>query len=156
MANNTVIIRDGNISDAEAVRLIAYPIMKSFGIEPDPNGLDYEIGHFGENYVGSVAQLVASLGSRIVGSIILKRHRQNDGKISGFYVDSKYRGQGAGHLLLTEAVNRAKLSGLGGVYLDTLDKMDVAVTLYQKFGWKQIEDPPPNSGAQRRYFLRLL
>ena len=76
-------------------------------------------------------------------------------KITGFYIDSKYRGQRAGHLLLSEAVNRAKLSALGGVYLDTLDKMEVAVTLYKKFGWKKIEDPPPNSGAQRRYFLRL-
>ena len=156
MESNTVIIRDGNISDAEAVKLIAYPIMESFGIEPDPNDLDYELGHFGENYIGIIAQLVAILGSKIVGSIILKRHLQNDGKITGFYVDPKYRGQRAGHLLLSETVNRAKLYSLGGVYLDTLDKMEVAVTLYKKFGWKQIEDPPPNSGAQRRYFLRLL
>jgi len=108
--------------------------MESFGIVPDLNGLDYEFGHFGENYIGVVVQLVASLGSKIIGSIILKRHLQNDGKITGFYIDPKYRGQRAGHLLLSEAVNRAKLSALGGVYLDkniNKDKIVVRLSLTQ-------------------------
>jgi ribosomal protein S18 acetylase RimI-like enzyme len=148
-------IRDGFLLDGEAVRRIAFSIMKSYGMDPDPDGLDIELGHFGENYIGAVAQLVACKGSKIVGSIILKYQSPNDGKITGFYIDSKYRGLRAGHLLLSEAINRAKIARLDGIYLDTWDKMETAIWIYKKFGWKQIEDPPKSSGAQRRYYLRL-
>ncbi len=155
MERNDIKIRDGVLLDAEAVRSIAFSIMKSFGMDPDPGGLDIELGHFGENYMGAVAQLVACKGSRVIGSLILKQQSTNDGKITGFYIDSKYRGLRAGHLLLSEAIKRAKIAMLDGIYLDTWDKMETAVWLYKKFGWKQIEDPPKSSGAQRRYYLRV-
>ena len=155
MEKNDIEIRDGLLSDAGAVRSMAFSIMKSFGMDPDPNGLDFELGHFGENYPGIVAQLVACKGIRLIGSLILRRQLPNDGKMTGFYVDSSHRGLGAGHLLLSEAINRAKSAGLDGMYLDTWDKMETAVELYKKFGWKQIEDPLKSSGAQRRYYLRL-
>jgi ribosomal protein S18 acetylase RimI-like enzyme len=124
-------------------------------MDPDPSGLDIELGQFGENYMGAVVQLVACKGSKVVGSINLKHHSPNDGKITGFYIDSKYRGLRAGHMLLSETINRAKIAKLDGIYLDTWDKMETAVWLYKKFGWKQIEDRPKSSGAQRRYYLRL-
>lgn len=122
---------------------------------PDPNGLDFELGHFGENYTGAVAQLVACKGMSLIGSLILRRQSPNDGKMIGFYVDSRHRGLGVGHLLLSEGIHRAENAGLDGIYLDTWDKMETAVELYRKFGWKQIKDPPKSSGAQRRFYLSL-
>lgn len=153
--HSTILIREGILSDAELVKSIAFPIMKSFGIKPDPKGLDFELGHFGEIYSSAIAQLVAVVESRIIGSIILRHNQQNSGKITGFYVDSKFQGQKAGHLLLSEVISRAQMINLDGIFLDTWDKMESAVQIYKKFGWKQIEDPPPNSGANRRYYLSL-
>ncbi len=155
MDHPQIIIREGILSDAESVRSIAFPIMGFFGMKPDPNGLDFELGHFGEIYSGAIAQLVAILYSRIIGSIILRHQPPNSGKITGFYVDSKFQGQKAGQLLLSEVINRAQMHDLDGIYLDTWDKMETAVGIYKKFGWKQIEDPPPNSGANMRYYLSL-
>jgi len=146
-------IREGKLEDAEYVRSIAFPIMKSYGMIPDPNGLDFELGHFGEGYPGLIAQLVACKESRIIGSLILKQQHQNSGKLTGFYVDSNYRGQRVGISLLSEAIKRAKTANLKGIYLDTWDKMEVAVSLYKRLGWKQVDDPPKESGAQRRYYL---
>lgn len=154
MERNTI-IRDGTAADAECVRSIAFPVLQSFGIKPEPNGLDFELGHFGESYSGCIAQLVAVKGSRIVGSIVLRYFIKNDGKITGFYIDPNYQGQSIGQLLLKEAINRAKKAKLDGIVLETLDKMEVAVNLYKKFGWKEIEPPPKSSGADKKYYLKL-
>jgi hypothetical protein len=52
---------------------MAFSIMKSFGMDPDPNGLDFELGHFGENYTSVVAQLVACNEISLIGALILRR-----------------------------------------------------------------------------------
>jgi len=155
MSETDIIIRDGNLNDAAKVREIAFSTLKSYGVEAEPDGLDFELGHFGESYSGSIAQLVACKQSNIIGSVILRRQSPNDGKMTGFYVDPDYRGQQTGHLLLTEAIRRAKATGLDGIYLDTLDEMESAIWLYKKFGWKWVKDLPDISGTLRNYYLKF-
>ena len=150
-----VIIRDGYITDAETVKTIAFSSMDSFGIESDPDGLDFEIGHFGEDYPGSIFQIVACKDNIVIGSLILKEKYQNSAKLTGFYTNTKYRGFGIGKQLLQEALNRAKNKALAGIYLDTWHEMKAAIYLYEKFGWIRIKDPPIGSGAQRSYYLNL-
>lgn len=155
MKNHDIIIRDGRRSDAEIVQSIAYDIMRSYGIEPDPEGLDYEIGHFGESYPGVISQLVACSRQRVIGSLILRAQPNNRSKLTGFYVDPDFRQMGAGRMLLLEAITRARTNRLEGITLDTLDSMRSAVNLYTSLGWRRIDDPPPCSGAERRYYLDL-
>lgn len=148
-------IRLATQSDAERVQNIAYSAMHTFGLVPDPDEIDVELGRFGEILEGLLLQLVACSGDIILGCISLSRKDSVTGKISGFYVDPAFRGQGIGEKLLERTVRYAHTIPLSGVYLETWDKMEVAVRLYAKFGWQRIGDPPAESGAQRAYYLSL-
>ena len=129
--------------------------MESFGIIPEPEGLDFDLGHFAENFSDSIAQLVACKGKTIIGSIILKKKSPTFAKLTGFYVNPEFHGQGVGKGLLNEVINRARKNASDGIYLSTCDNMESAIHLYNKYGWKRISDPPKNSGAQRSYYLNL-
>lgn len=149
-------IRLATRHDAEQVQRLAYPAMRSFGLVPDPEGVDLEIGRFGEQLEGMLLQLVAHREDVILGCISLSQKDSITGKISGFYVGPDYRGKGIGESLLTATIGHAQSIPLAGIYLETWDKMEAAVRLYTKFGWKRVNDPPKASGAQRAYYLSLL
>lgn len=153
--NSNIIVREGTLSDAKAIQAIASPIMKSFGLEPDFDDLDYELGHFGENYVGSIVQLVACLNNIVIGSVIVKVHKDNMVKLTGFYILEKQQGKGVGKSLLNVVIQRVKRLGYESIYLETWDKMESATNLYQKLGWQKTLDPDPQSGAERAYLLNL-
>ena len=148
-------VRKGNRSDAAQVQKLSYSIMLQFGLVPDPNGLDNELGYFGEQSDEFLLQLVAYDGDTIIGCISLMRYESCEGKLSGFYVDPTYQSRGIGERLLKNTIEHAKSIGLTGIYLETWDKMQAAVHIYKKFGWKMVNDPPQDSGAQRAYYLRL-
>lgn len=150
-----IIVRDGALNDAKYVQSIASPIMRSYGLEPDFIKLDFELGHFGESYLGSIAQLVACLNGVVIGSVILKAFERNSIKLTGFYISKDHQGNGAGRKLLATAIERAKLTKHDAIYLETWDKMEAATSLYTKLGWKMIADPHPDSGAERAYCLNL-
>jgi GNAT superfamily N-acetyltransferase len=155
MQENNITVRDGSLCDAKAIQDIASPIMQSFGLKPDFLDLDYELGHFGEPYKGSIAQLVACLNNVVIGSVIIKNHEGNVAKLTGFYISESLQGKGVGKSLLEVAVERAKISGYDAIYLETWDKMEAATNLYIKMGWVKVENPPPESGAERAYKLNL-
>ncbi len=155
MKRTEIIIREGTLLDAKPVKLLAFSIMKSLGIKPETNGIYFEIGQLGEDYSGSIDQLVACKEDIIIGSVILREKMQNIGKLSGFYVNSEYRGLGVGKLLLKEVINRAKGVDLDGIYLETLDKLKIAIHIYKKLGWEQVTESSINSEAERIYYLNL-
>lgn len=146
-------VRKGNQSDAAQVQKLTYSAMHLFGLVPDPNGIDIELGHFGEQLDEFLLQLVACDGDKIIGCISLMRFDSFKGKLTGFYVDPACQGRGIGKMLLKSTIDQAKSIGLTGIYLETWDKMETAVHIYQKFGWKRVNDPPRDSGAQRAYYL---
>ncbi|WP_051215871.1 GNAT family N-acetyltransferase [Ferrimonas futtsuensis] len=148
-------IRDGQVADARAVQAIAGPIMESFGLVPDFDVLDYELGHFGQGYQGAIAQLVACVDDLVIGSAILKEYGDELAKLTGFYVCGGYRGMGAGQRLLTEVIRRANDRGCRAIYLETWDKMEAATALYKRLGWQKVKDLHPDSGAERGYLLEL-
>ncbi|WP_417656569.1 GNAT family N-acetyltransferase [Pseudidiomarina aestuarii] len=150
-----LLIRNGSVADAESVQGIAGPIMESYGLVPDFELLDYELGHFGQGYQGAIAQLVACIGERVVGSAILKEYQPSVAKLTGFYVCGQFRGRGAGQQLLIEVIQRARESGCSAIYLETWDKMEAATALYKRLGWQKVKDLPPDSGAERGYLLEL-
>ena len=155
MNKEEIIIREGTIADANAVHDFAFPIMQSFGLMLDPDGMDFELCHFGEHRIGTIAQLVACHGGDVIGCISLTRKIDSVAKLTGFYVSPEHRGLGAGKKLLQHAIMSAYRAGMAGIYLETWDAMVSAVKLYKSFGWYFLSCLPEGSGAQSSYYLDL-
>ena len=150
-----LVIRRAITDDREAVLGIATAGMQEFGLVPDFAGLDVDLGHIGEDREGTIADLVAVVGTAVCGSVVISGKGDRIGKLSGFYVSDAYRGHGIGRALLSAAVEAARRHGMELLYLETWGRMDAAVRLYESTGWERGEDLPANSGAERSYWLAL-
>ncbi len=60
------------------------------------------------------------------------------------YVRPEYKGKGIGRALTERIIKEAKLHGYKKMRLDTLDRLERAVDLYKKLGFKEITAYYPN------------
>src|SRR5215471_17310117 len=103
-ALDAIRIRPATPQDGPAVREIVFATLRSYGIEPDPDGLDSDVVAFGSNAPGTILEWVAEVKGTVVGSIMLSEADNSEAKLTKFFVDSTYRGLGIGRKLLTSAM----------------------------------------------------
>lgn len=133
---------------------IAGAAMIGYGIKPDFAGLDFDLGALGSNSK-ACAELVATMDGVVVGVAILTYSGGTAGKLTGFYVDPKWRGQGIGSALLARATDAGRAAGLWRLHLETWHFMKAAIHLYERANWTRGADPLPGSGADCTYDLIL-
>lgn len=83
----------------------------------------------------------ASLEDRVEGSITIDGiHAESEGAhLRWFIISSKLRGHGVGNTLMEKAVDFCKRSNYYRVYLWTFDGLHAARHLYEKFGFRLVE-----------------
>lgn len=83
-------------------------------------------------------------GDRIVGSITIdgSRHATEGARLRWFIADEAYSGHGLGNRLMTEAVEFCHRNGFKRIYLRTIVGLHAARHLYDKFGFKLVEEHP--------------
>ena len=150
-----VLIRRATPADGAAVRQFVFATLRSYGIVPDPDGLDADVVAFGSASDASLLEWVADLAGVAVGSIVISPDGPGEGKLSKFFVDATYRGAGIGRKLLAHAVAEARARGYRLLRLETRTIYQEAVHLYEAAGWVRGPDLPPGYGPDRAYFLPL-
>jgi GNAT superfamily N-acetyltransferase len=155
MSAVAAVIRRAVPEDGPPVREFVFATLRSYGIEPDPDGLDADIVAFGTAGDGPVAEFVAEIDGRPVGSVALSPHDEGVAWLSKLFVDAAFRGRGLGRALLTRAVEEARARGNRRIDLETRTIFREAVGLYEATGWTRGPDLPPGHGPDRTYSLRL-
>ncbi len=145
-------IRKARPEDNEAVRDFAFEIMRSMGIEPDPENIDYALATFGQERGILSSEFVAVDGEQLIGCIILKSISPSVAEMTVFYVRSNYQGQGIGHKLIETLLSAAIEVGYKHVVLTTNWNMTAAISLYDSFGWVR-QSKKPENGADYLYLL---
>lgn len=148
-------VRAARAQDRAPVQRIATRSMREFGVAPDFDHLNRELGNFGAPGPAILAQLVVESDGRIAGSLILSWKDADTLKLSAFYVDAGVRGEGRGRALLDAALALARGSSAVRIYLETCANMAAAIHLYTMFGWRRGERLAPDSGADWSYLLDL-
>jgi GNAT superfamily N-acetyltransferase len=169
MAQPDAVIRRAVPDDGPVVRDFVFATLRSYGIEPDPEGLDADIMAFGTAGEGPVAEFVAEMDGKAVGSVALSprgvggEDPTTQGEpgpervawLSKLFVDAAYRGHGLGRALLARAVQEARDRGYRRMDLETRTIFREAVRLYEATGWERGPDRPPEHGPDRTYSLQL-
>jgi putative acetyltransferase len=140
-------------ADRDAVVALIFDVLRSFGFEPEPQGLDADAMEFGRSGDPAIAEYVAEIDGRIVGSIALRDRGDGSGRISKLFVAQDARGRGAGKQLLALAVDEAARKRLRTLDLETRSQFEAAIHLYESTGWKR--GPNPSSACDRTYELQL-
>jgi len=148
-------IRRAVPADGPAVREFVFATLRSYGIEPDPEGLDADVMAFGTTGDGPVAEFVAEVDGRPVGSVALSPRGEGVAWLSKLFVDAAYRGRGLGRALLARAVAEGRRRGYDRIDLETRTIYREAVQLYESTGWVRGPDLPPEHGPDRTYSLSL-
>jgi GNAT superfamily N-acetyltransferase len=149
-----LLIRRATPADSPAVQRFVFDTLHSYGIEPDPTGLDADVVAFGAGADGAL-EWVADLAGTAVGSIVITPMNPSEGKLSKFFVDASRRGSGIGRKLLAHAVAEAQARGYRRLHLETRTIYREAVHLYEARGWVRGPDLPPGYGPDRTYTLEL-
>ncbi len=147
-------IRIARPEDNHEVTAFAFEIMRSLGIEPDPEHIDYALATFGKEREIPSSDFVAVDGELLVGSVILKPITPSIAEMTGFYVRTDFQGQGVGYKLIKTALSTAIETGYEQVALTTNRNMTAAIKLYESFGWVR-QQMKPDNGADYLYLLRL-
>jgi putative acetyltransferase len=147
-------IREAVPEDHAEVTAFAFGIMRSVGIEPDPDNIDSALAKLGKTQGSLSRDFVAVDRDRPVGAIILKRISPVVGEVTGFYVRPEYQGQGIGQRLLNTALSAAGDAGYEQLVLTTNKNLTVAISLYESCGWVR-QPGKPDNGADYLYALDM-
>ena len=148
-------IRKATLTDNPQIRDLVGASLAGFGITAEFSGLDAAIASAGMADSSNAIELVAEINGEIAGCLAIERLDAQQGKLFGFHVNPRFRGQGAGRQLLLQSMEIARQRGFLILHLHTWDTMQSAIHLYESTGWLQVENPPPESGANRAYMLKL-
>jgi len=80
----------------------------------------------------------AEYKGNIIGTVALKFVRPGIYELTKMAVDKKYHGIGAGKLLCSDAIEKAKQLGAHQLILYTQSALQPAINIYHKFGFKNV------------------
>ena len=151
---STLQIRKARPEDNEEVTTFVFEIMKSLGVEPDPENIDYALATFGKERGIHATDFVAVYEGLLVGSVIMKTIAPSIVEMTGFYVRPDFQGQGVGRKLITTVLSAAIEQEYEQVLLTTNRNMTAAISRYESFGWVK-QPQKPDNGADYLYSLSL-
>jgi putative acetyltransferase len=67
-------------------------------------------------------------------------------ELSKFYLAKSIRGQGIGKLLMIQCIQSAKAMRYKKLYLESMPQFAAAVSMYEKYGFRNLGNPLGNSG----------
>jgi streptothricin acetyltransferase len=113
---------------------ISYAVVEipSYGKQYQPEEVDYS------EYVSSPDKTIflAYVDDEPAGQIKITKYWNGYAYIDNFAVDTKYRRQGVGRLLIQRAIEWAKAKGFPGLMLETQDTNVAACRLYESCGFE--------------------
>ena len=86
--------------------------------------------------------LLVEVDGEIAGTISLRKIREDAGEIKRMYVKPKFRGKKLGNLMVEKVISISEENGFSKLFLDTSSFMSSAVSLYKKYGFKEIDSYP--------------
>lgn len=146
-----IVIRDGKPNDISRALEIVFPILRDFGIEPDPVDFDSDITNFGKQDADLFRSFAAEVDGKVMGALTLQLQDVDGPKITGVFVSADSRRQGLGRRLIDQAIAEAKEMGSHRIHLETREIFADAVRLYESTGWIRGADLARDYGPNRTY-----
>lgn len=145
-------IRKLLLKDVPQLIALTKSVWAEFGFDsnhPDALFFETELGNMHEIYSAKrSAYFVLVQGKKIVGGagfIPLAGEQEDICELKGMYFSPIMRGLGLGSILLRYTLQAAKNEGFKKCYLETMDYMHAANSLYTKTGFTKLEKPKGNT-----------
>lgn len=146
--------RPAYAEDVDAIGVFLSEMLREFGLDLDHYGVDNDLLSFSESYSNGYFGLIEEAGS-IVGTYALYPMSETVAELRKMYLHPNLRGQGLGKQLLTFIEQIALEKSFTRIELETAADMKCARRLYEKKGYREIEQIHDKIRCQHRYFKEL-
>ena len=119
------------------------------------------LGEFAKSFDAGKDRLwLAEAGEQLLGSVAIVGLPEQTAQLRWFLVAPIARGRGLGRKLLAEAIAFCRTQGFASVFLWTIGELQAAAYLYEKAGFRRMEQRPGviwgGAHIEERYHLDLL
>ncbi len=132
--SKVTIARATSPEDIQSVKDIFEAFIAFLPIDLGFQGIDDEMKAFPGFYE---FMLIAKMDGKPIGAVALKEHDTEVCEMKRLYVLPDGRGTGAGRMLCEQLLEDAKQAGYSTMLLDSLRRLEAAVTLYKKLGFEE-------------------
>jgi putative acetyltransferase len=120
-------------------------------------GFNEEMTQLAVMYAAPVGALfLLKQDENYIGCVGIRQKQEKAAELKRMYVQPQYQRKGFGDLLLQHAIQAAIQLGYKKIWLDTLNHMTPAITLYKKYGFIEIAPYYHNPIEGAVYFEKAL
>ncbi len=128
--------------DSSNVLRLVESVLAEFGFSLGGHDDDWDIENVAEFYAPPTSAFwVLESGDEIVGMVGVKQRSDTESELRRMYLRSDLRGRGHGKKLLHVALEFARSQGGKAIFLETSQKMQKAIGLYEAFGFVLTDRP---------------
>lgn len=92
------------------------------------------------NHNGGTFEILETATGELVGTVAVLKISDSTGKVRKMYVHKTHRQKGYGQLLLDRIIERAIRLNFKELILETVHSMTAAISLYEKNGFKKLDN----------------
>lgn len=150
-------IRETVPEDMDKVRALFKEYEKWLGVDLCFQGFQAELASLPSPYARPRGAIfVALLQGEFVGCVAIKPLDKRTCEMKRLFVREKARGRGIGRALARRAMREGQKLGYTKMRLDSLERMDKAIELYEGLGFRRIEPYYENPMADSVFMERKL
>ena len=152
------ILRPAGNGDVPAIKNIIFSVLKEYNLKPDEDGKDRDLNDVEQNYFknnGYFGVAIDVSSDQIVGTFGLSPLSKEVCELRKMYLLKPARGKGLGKFILANAIRIAKEKQYSKIILETISPLKEAISLYKKFGFKEIMPAVINDRVDQAYELKL-
>src|SRR5215470_6317729 len=144
------VIRPACARDDEAVRRELGAYLDHIDAAFDGDDLDHDVAEWSREYdgVAGVLLVVEDPAGQVIGTGGVRRLDAELGELKRMWVRPDRQGLGLGRRLLAHCLDEARRLGIRRLRLDTQRRMEAALALYRRHGFREIADYNGNPRAQ--------
>jgi ribosomal protein S18 acetylase RimI-like enzyme len=150
-------IRKAEKEDIGKVKELFRAYEKGLGLDLCFQGFEEELSGLPGKYAepnGCI--LVYEINEIMAGVVALRPIEKGVCEMKRLYVKDEFRGQKIGNILAEAVIKEAKLKGYSLMKLDTLARLEPAITIYKNLGFRETEAYNYNPDDTVLYFEKKL
>lgn len=142
LINEEVLIHSATNADRENIRNLVFCVLREYGLEPEPDGIDKDLEDIEANYIdrGGVFELLKDFDGNLLGTVGLYPLDAKRVELRKMYFVNEIRGKGLGKIMLKRMIKSAAEKSFEQIVLETASVLREAIGLYKKFGFIESQE----------------
>ncbi len=150
------LVREAGNKDSEEIKNLVFKVLKEYGLESDLDTTDSDLIQIHDSYQKRGGYfLVLEKEREILGCAGIYYLNDSECELRKMYLDHSIRGKGMGKFLLEQMLSKAINLGFSKMRLETASVLKEAISLYIRYGFKQVSSEHMSCRCDQVYVLDL-